>query len=290
VIVSADAVLGTSPIGDFLGASYDRRMSPTSRTGSTDAPLIAAVDTVRRTQRNPYAVTGAHLGEALRVITDTTTATYDEVAGIYADLRGEQPQPRDQYLNAVTLEELRRRPPGEGTRWTVLDVGAGYGRDIAYLNAVGDLEVTAVEPSEGFATILRQRAAAGQIHYAALHVSDMTDLTEVDSGRFDHVRMQASLHHLPLLPLGLGADAAVAEARRVLRPGGILHCLVKGGDGVELLDSQEGLGPRFYQYYSASSLSELLERHEFTVIRLEQFAAQPRPGQKPWVFALAVAV
>lgn len=85
--------------------------------------------------------------------------------------------------------------------------------------------------------------------------ADMRDLSAIPDGSFECVRNNATLHHLPLAACGLGADSAISESRRILVDGGVFQCLVKEGTGVEMTDTGEGLGRRFYQYFSAASTS-----------------------------------
>src|SRR3989338_6184455 len=67
--------------------------------------------------------------------------------------------------------------------------------------------------------------------------------------------------------LGEGADLAVSEAYRTLRPGGIYFVAVKEGKGF-IRDEKEGL-VRYIQLYEEADLRELLERNGLSVVRFE---------------------
>jgi SAM-dependent methyltransferase len=96
----------------------------------------------------------------------------------------------------------------------VLEIGPGYGATTAVL--VGQVpRLTAVEVDEGSASRLESqyRGRATIVH------GDGTALP-FESGRFSAVVCFTMLHHVPSPAL---QDALFAEARRVLRPGGVFR-------------------------------------------------------------------
>lgn len=110
---------------------------------------------------------------------------------------------------------LARIPDVTGAR--VLDVGCGTGiitRKIALLPAVG--EAVGVDPCPGF--VERAHRRAPQLRF---NVADARALPFPDHA-FDGAMFATTLCHVP------APDRALAEARRVLRPGGFL--LVYEGD------------------------------------------------------------
>lgn len=109
----------------------------------------------------------------------------------------------------------------------VLEIGAGTGKLTAALVARG-CDVTAVEPDPGMLDVLRRElpgVRAVEAHAASLPVPD---------GSQDVVASADAWHWFP-------HDAAVAEVRRVLRPGGALGVLWSGpasdGSGLDELDA-----------------------------------------------------
>ena len=66
--------------------------------------------------------------------------------------------------------------------------------------------------------------------------------------------------------------AALAEFRRVLKPGGLLFCTLKRGDGAEWIERPDGDQPRRFVFWQPDALDavlrdagyELVEGHEGT--------------------------
>jgi len=88
---------------------------------------------------------------------------------------------------------------------SVLDVAGGTGRTA---ESLAEFDVTVLDASAG---MLREAEAKG----LAVVRGDATRLPVVD-GAVDAVTVTDALHHVP------DAEAAVSEAARVLRPGGVL--------------------------------------------------------------------
>ena len=118
----------------------------------------------------------------------------------------------------------------------VLELGSGPGLTTDWLRPrVGSL--TAVEYDEADATALRDRAPDVEVHHA-----DATELPFAD-GVFDTVVCFTMLHHVPTSKL---QDQVLAEAQRVLRPGGVfagsdsqwgpLFAIAHWGDTLQLVD------------------------------------------------------
>jgi ubiquinone/menaquinone biosynthesis C-methylase UbiE len=121
----------------------------------------------------------------------------------------------DPRQHRLWRDVLARVPAVDGAR--VLEVGCGTGiiaEKLAELPGVA--EVTGVDPSPYFVERARRRAPALQFD-----VADGRALP-FDGGTFDGVVFATTLCHVP------GAAQALAEAHRVLRPGGFL--LVYDGD------------------------------------------------------------
>ena len=111
--------------------------------------------------------------------------------------------------------------PGRGAR--ILDIGAGSGRDAAWLAAMGH-EVTAVEPARD----LRRRAMAAHPDPAIRWVDDrLPDLAAVRAlGRdFSLILANAVWMHLPPRP----REPALGNMRKLLRAGGTLVITLRHG-------------------------------------------------------------
>jgi SAM-dependent methyltransferase len=102
---------------------------------------------------------------------------------------------------------LERVDPGDH----ILEVGPGPGLVNAYLRG-RYARITPVEIDEGLARSLARRVGS------AIVCGDATRLPFA-SGTFSSVLSVAMLHHVPSAAL---QDALLAEARRVLRPGGLI--------------------------------------------------------------------
>jgi ubiquinone/menaquinone biosynthesis C-methylase UbiE len=206
---------------------------------------------------------------------EKTRHAYDRDPRLYAELRGEE------YEEAI-LEILERFM--ELTRQTssaasdkgikILDIGTDL-KGLKWYLKQADLSVTGIDFSEETIRFIKEQLEsiqAGGEQVTAL-VNDMRRLVFGD-GTFDGVMCNSALHHLPLVDSVQGADVAVSEAYRVLKPGGTYAVSVKaetderyGFIGIEVKEkgTEKTLGERFFQFYSEDSLRALLERHGFAI-------------------------
>ena len=100
----------------------------------------------------------------------------------------------------------------------VLDFGCGPGTiSVGLAGAVDPGELHGVDMEESQIDLARSAAKASRQENAAFHVADVTNLPFED-GFFDVAHCHAVLTHVP------DTQAALAEVRRVLRPGGIIGC------------------------------------------------------------------
>lgn len=124
---------------------------------------------------------------------------------------------------ALTMRERAWRPPlldrvvaglPEGGR--VVDVGAGTGTfAIALAGARPDIEVVAVDGDPEALDLARSKPGGERIDWC----EGLAGRLPLDEASVDAVTMSLLLHHLD----PAGKRAALAEAARVLRPGGSLH-------------------------------------------------------------------
>lgn len=134
-------------------------------------------------------------------IIDFYTETFDEATRLSASADG--------ALEMVRTQELLRRhlPPAPAA---VLDVGGGPGAHARWLTADG-YRVHLVDP---VARHVDQAASAG----CTAETGDARDLS-ADDGSYDAVLLLGPLYHLPDRA---DRDQALAEARRVAAPGGLV--------------------------------------------------------------------
>lgn len=98
----------------------------------------------------------------------------------------------------------------------VLDVGCGPGTiSVGLANAISPGELHGIDIEESQVEMARAAATAGGHEQAEFRVASVTDLPFSDDF-FDAVHCHAVLMHVP------DKRVALAEARRVLKPGGIL--------------------------------------------------------------------
>ncbi|PZW39003.1 ArsR family transcriptional regulator [Humitalea rosea] len=116
---------------------------------------------------------------------------------------------------AIEAALLTALPPGRLE--AVLDIGTGTGRLLELL-APRAASLLGVDASRDMLALARARLAGLGIGHAALRQADMYRLPLPDGG-FDLVAMQMVLHYAE------DPTAALAEAVRVLRPGGTLLLL-----------------------------------------------------------------
>ena len=110
------------------------------------------------------------------------------------------------------LEMLERLVPPSGR--DVVDVGCGGGALVRALTERG-ARVTGIEISESqLAPALEQDSASG-----ARYLIGRAERLPLDDASVDVIVFMRSLHHVPVADL----DGALAQARRVIRPGGAVY-------------------------------------------------------------------
>ena len=146
---------------------------------------------------------------------------------------------REGRWRSRAVELVREVLPEGGT---VLDVGAGTGRSaFAYLD--GGFEVIAVDGDPEILEIARSRPGAERIDWR----EGLSTSLDLEDGTVDAVNLSLMLHHLS----DLDKRRTLGEARRVLRPGGVLIVSDWGRPtlamkpfffGLQLLDGRENTG------------------------------------------------
>ncbi len=229
---------------------------------------------------------------AIETLVNATRKTYSKMSAKYSNLRSDHPSDWDMPMIDLMLETVRGRVASgkllqSDGRWKLLDIGAGHGRDLEFFGKISDVAPVGIENNDEFLEILAALEKAGRIPILSYMKADMRELTPIVSNSVACVRNHATLHHLPLLWKGVGVDQAISETYRVLQPHGIFYVLVKSGNGLDFIDTNEGLGPRLFQLFTKSSLSCVLERNGFHIFHLEERTEVRSSGSVDWIFALA---
>lgn len=109
-----------------------------------------------------------------------------------------------------------------------------------------------------------------------------------EKGIFDVVRQSASLVHIPIIGKGYGTDLAIHESYRVLKTGGMLYVLVKEGSGINVIDTNEGLGKRIFQYYEDKDIRQIFSRNNFKVLDIKEIEEMRQGVLIKWLACIAV--
>jgi SAM-dependent methyltransferase len=154
-----------------------------------------------------------------------TLAAYDAAATAFAAEWHDQPPPAD-------LHDLVRRFFKRGR---TADVGAGSGREVAWLSANG-FDAVGYEPSRG----LREEA---QRRYPALSFADaaLPELAGVPEASFDNVLCETVLMHLDTTEI----EPAVTRLLAIVKPGGTLYLSWRVTEGADQRDPQGRLYAAF---------------------------------------------
>lgn len=123
----------------------------------------------------------------------------------------------DVSMRGAMLAPYRRRA-AEACSGRILDIGIGSGHNLAFL--ARDSEIVGLDPAEALlAKAQRRMIAAGR---PALLIRGDAERMPLADASFDSALLTWTLCSIP------DPAAALAEIRRVLRPGGVLHYVEHG--------------------------------------------------------------
>ncbi len=194
-----------------------------------------------------------------------TIATYDASADEYAE------RWYDFRLEADMACWTARLQPGA----RLLDVGCGPARDAAWLGELG-FDPFGVDLSLG---MLRQARRRNRVPVVQ---ADMGRLPFA-GGSFDGLWFCASLLHVPKAQAG----AVLAELRRAVGDG-LIYVAVKQGQGERWLSGSQGR-PRFFAFYAADELGQLLAESGFRILE-EWFSPDGGGRESGWLAVIARGV
>jgi len=230
----------------------------------------------------------ARLTEEIRSLSELamriTQETYDKQGEAIAQDRDdvfleEDRRNLEDFLNRVRKSTL------DGEIVKIVDPGCGRARDTEWFNQQSGVYAIGYDYSQPMTRIASERSddTSGKVISA-----DMKGLPFPDEA-VHGIRNHAALLHLPMTGEGEGADLAVTEEFRVLKPGGVYFIAVKQGEGFSSdrpEDQAEGWDDRYFQLYEEEDLRALLARNGFVDIEIKTITKSDRPELK-WLWAYA---
>ena len=148
--------------------------------------------------------------------------------------------------------------------WRVLDLACGLGTSATAISRVFRCHVTGLELGAAAATGSRQRALEQPVPANVAFVRGDAEMPPFHSGAFDAVVIECATS------LFADKSAAIAEVRRLLRPGGVIglsDVTVEPGSLPPELDSTVGMMLCLTDALPAAGYTRLLESGGFTVTR-----------------------
>jgi SAM-dependent methyltransferase len=198
--------------------------------------------------------------EQLAALATATISHYDDTAESF------EAATRDHDVSqnyAALLDAIEGTPP-----FTILDVGCGPGRDLAWFKAKGHVAV-GVDGAARFVEMARASTGCEVLHQSFLELS-------LEPARFDGVFANASLFHVPAQEL----PRVLSELYAALRPGGVLF--TSNPRGYEE-DSEGYKGRRYGAYHTLETWRRYVAAAGFTEIHhYYRPAGKPREEQ-PWL-------
>lgn len=203
-----------------------------------------------------------------------TIAWYEANAAFYAKSIQDKP-------NLELIRDFSKRIHALNLGAKVLDAGCAAGRDSRLLSKLS-LEVTGIDLSKNLIALARENNP--QLNFV---VGSFLDLPFTDNA-FAGVWAHASLLHLE--KIGQVAQA-LAEFKRALVPGGILHLYLKQRDGMEetsvVVDSVSK-HERFFRWFTKEEVRDLLIDQGFKILELKNdLSDQAGRSEVKWIYALA---
>jgi ubiquinone/menaquinone biosynthesis C-methylase UbiE len=138
----------------------------------------------------------------------------------------------------------------------VLDLGCGAGNDANKLSEKG-LTITGLDISDSFIAIAK--AKYPKINFIR---GDLLR-TPFNQATFDGLFAKASLLHVAKKDM----PRALAEIKRIVKPKGVIHLALKGGEGEgEITENDYGYDyTRFFSYWKMEQLVDILEKARFGI-------------------------
>jgi ubiquinone/menaquinone biosynthesis C-methylase UbiE len=198
-------------------------------------------------------------------VTEVTRKTYDLIASGYA--RRINDLVSDTWIGRFEkslLDRLVTLVMGEGEGPAeILDIGCGYGKDVSYLSQIEGIIPIGLDSSSAMLSEARWNFPG-----VSFIQGDMRSLG-LSGSRFRGVWANGCVYHAPKKEF----RRVLSEARRVLKPSGVLSFNFKVGSGEQLDENPRSYGgkPRFYAYYGTEEMRTLVARADLKVIEVEPY-------------------
>ena len=157
--------------------------------------------------------------------------------------------------------EFFRLPDKPVSARRALEVGCGLGRLMLPMSRHFG-EIHGVDVSDQMVSQARIRLQA--IHHAYVHVTSGSDLRIFDNSYFDYIYSYIVFQHIPDKDIVLNY---LLESKRVLKPGGVLCCQLRGCSPIpsELSRESETWTGCFF---SSGEIAEFARRNEFPLVAI----------------------
>jgi len=163
--------------------------------------------------------------------------------------------------------ELGRLPPAPKEGRRALEIGCGPGRLMIPMSKNFG-EIHGVDISDEMAALARQKLA--RIAHAHVHVNSGADLRMFDDGYFDFVYSFTVFQHIPSKEVVLNY---IREAQRVLKPGGILVCQLRGVSPV-VTELKPGFETWTGCWFSAEEIVTFASAQRFPLVAISGIETQ----------------
>lgn len=203
-------------------------------------------------------------------------SNYREYVNIHKELNEFDQATWDFFLSSV-----RMYFGNDFSNINILDVAAGPGRDLLFGQQLG-FKMVGCDKCIEFVDYYNKT----QMNAPSYIYGDACQLP-FEKETFDIVRHSASLVHIPIIGEGYGADLAINESYRVLKEGGLLFLLVKEGSGINVVDTNEGLDKRIFQFYEDKDIRKILSRNNFTVLNNKKIEEMRKGSLIRWLAYIA---
>lgn len=218
-----------------------------------------------------------------------TKQAYDDISINYS--RADRTNVMDSIIEIYNTlfemaEEVMDKPIYE---MTVLDVGAGTGKDIKYMYDRGIKKVIGLDNSDGMINVLKELEKRKEIPENSFVKGDMLNLP-FPNCTFDIVRQNASLLHIPITTKGEMLDKAMQENNRVLKQNGILFISVKKGNGIQFIDTKEGFARRIFQMHTVESITKVIVENDFEILKMVEIKEERQGANIDWINIIAKKV